>query len=165
MIRYQPHISHRTPPHKFFSRFFGECILQAAIDFAGMRMRNSGVRGVEGVERNAARSSASPNLHLSLTFSCGHIAAHHANFLAGAICLILRSCGCGVVERNKWWGWALGTNPASHIATHHAAFSASAFCKCKLQLILRGCEAKRSWRRGKWWSGMPHVLRRGRLCT
>ena len=49
--------------------------------------------------------------------------------------------------------WTLSATPAYHIAAHHANFSTSAFCK--LQLILR-C---------KWWGGMQHVLRRGRLCT
>jgi len=45
------------------------------------------------VERNAACSSAWQALHLSLSFSSGCIAAHHANFWAGAVAklqLILR---------------------------------------------------------------------------
>jgi len=58
----------------------------------------------ECVDRNAARYSAWQALHLSLSFSSGRIAAHHANFWAGAVAkvqLILRRCGCGVggVER------------------------------------------------------------------
>ena len=61
---------------QIFKRIFGECNLQGAIDFAVPRMRSG---GVGGVQRNAARSSAWLALHLSLTFSCGHIAAHRAN--------------------------------------------------------------------------------------
>ena len=54
----------------FFRRFFVECNLQAAIDFAELRMRGCGVGGVEQmVGRNTARSSAWQALHLSLTFS------------------------------------------------------------------------------------------------
>jgi len=65
------------------------------------------------VDRNAARSSAWPALHLSLTFSkllganpAWHLAAHRANFWAGAfrrMQLILRSGGSGVggVERSN----------------------------------------------------------------
>jgi hypothetical protein len=40
--------------------------------------------GVGGVERNAARSSAWQALHLSLSFSSGRIATHHAAFSASA---------------------------------------------------------------------------------
>jgi len=36
--------------------------------------------GVAGRGANAARSSAWPALHLSLSFSCGRIAAHRTNF-------------------------------------------------------------------------------------
>ena len=60
----------------FFSEFFGKCNL---LDFAELRMRSC---GVGGVERNAARYSAWQALHLSLTFSSGHIATHHAAFSA-----------------------------------------------------------------------------------
>ena len=62
------------------------------------------------MERNAARSSAWPALHLSLTLSSGHLATHHAPFSATAFCkvqLLLRRCGSGTgaaelqcVERN-----------------------------------------------------------------
>ena len=45
----QPRISHRSPQCNFLSSFFGECILQAAIDFAALR--------------NAARYSAWQALH------------------------------------------------------------------------------------------------------
>jgi len=45
----------------FFSEFFGECNL---LDFA-----EAAEGGVGGVVRNAARSSAWPALHISLTFS------------------------------------------------------------------------------------------------
>jgi len=86
----QPRVAHRSPPCKFFSRFFGDCNLQNAIDFAEL-------------ERNAARSSAWQALHLSLTFSCGHIAAHHAAFYTSAFCkvqLILRSC---LSSQGKAW--------------------------------------------------------------
>ena len=59
-FRCKARVAHRSPPCKFL----GACILQGAIDFA-----EAAEGGVVGVERKAARSSASPNLHLSLTFS------------------------------------------------------------------------------------------------
>jgi len=67
-------------------------------------------------------------------------------FLGDAICLILRSCGCGVAGRgaecSTFFGVAgvapkaltfsklSGANPASHNAAHHANFSATAIADC-----------------------------------
>ena len=88
-FRRQPRLAHRSPPRSFF----GECILQGAIDFAEMR------------ERSWRRGRLCT--YLSLTFSrlldakpAYHIAAHHAAFSTSAICklqLILRCCG-----RRSW---------------------------------------------------------------
>ena len=67
---------------------------------------------------------------------------------------------CGVV-------WALSAKPAWHIAAHHANFWAGAVAK--VQLILRSCGsgagAAEQMVGLEAWSGTPHVLWRGRLCT
>ncbi|MGB7532424.1 MAG: hypothetical protein WA977_05520 [Halobacteriota archaeon] len=42
-----------------------------------------------------------------------------AKFSASAICLILRCCVVGGVER---MAWASGATPAWHLAAHHANF-------------------------------------------
>ena len=110
---------------KIFSSFFYKCILQGAIDFAEVRERSwsSGANG--GAECSTFFGVA--GFALSLTFSrllcanpASHLAAHRANFLAGAICLILRSCGCGR-EAAKL---ECVEYPPYHIVAHQAAFSA-----------------------------------------
>jgi len=73
------------------------------------------------------------------------IARAYANFSATAICLILRSCGSGVVGVEY---------PASHIAAHHANFSASANLWSTIDFaVLR----LRSWRRGAEWNAAYHI--------
>jgi hypothetical protein len=128
----------RVPPRSPPCSFFGECILQAAIDFAALR------------KRNAARSSAWQALHLTLTFSrllvrqprisprsplCKFLAA----FSASAFCkvqLILRSC---LSSQGKAWQALRLSLTFSRLLVYQPRFSprnppCSFFYKC----ILRG---------------------------
>ena len=60
------------------------------------------------MERNAARSSAWQALHLSLTFSSGRFATHHAAFSASAFCRVQLICGAAVA--------VLEAGPALHLS-------------------------------------------------
>jgi hypothetical protein len=108
-----PRISHRNPPCKFLSSFFCNCILQAAIDFAEVR--------------SEAELEAWPALHISLSFSCGYIATHHAAFstciLQGAI---------DFAERRKR-SWSSGANGVAECRT---LFGVAGFACTKIGKLL-----------------------------
>ena len=92
--------SGREPPRSFLSSFFCKCILQGAIDFAEVR--------------SEAELEAWPALHISLSFSCGYIAPHHAAFstciLQGAIDFAERSSGVRSAELEAWLALHLTLN-------------------------------------------------------
>jgi len=117
-----PHVLRRgtsQPTMQIFKRIFGKCNLRSAIDFAELRKRSSGANGWAG-EYTDGRILSSPNF-----FS--------ANFSATAICLILRSCGCGVggdseaIRRKGFWV------PTPHITSQPTC---SFFCTCILQTAI-----------------------------
>ena len=126
-FRSQPLVAHRRPPCKFFSSFFYNCILQGAIVFAEAAYPRKAWQG----------------LHISLTFSCGHIATHHAAFSTSAICrtqLILRCWrrGANAARYSAWQALHLSLTfsrllvrqPHLSHRNPHAAFSAMHSARC-----------------------------------
>ena len=85
--------------------------------------------------RNAARSSAWPALHLSLTF---HVAPRSPPCTFFYNCILQGAIDFAELPTHKLnFQQTFRCNPAYHIAAHHAAFSTGAFCT--VQLVLRRC--------------------------